>query len=213
MTLRRWLLRPLGAAACALFIYWMSAAVCMFLTSGRNMPQDTGNIDVFLVSNGIHVDLVVPVATAVADWRAAGLVRRPATRYLALSWGERDFFLNTPTWADFDPLLGLEALLWQSDVLMHVTELRAAPAGDTSRLALTPVQYRRLSGYIRRTVGQPRLLPGKGYGAADDFYVASGTYSPFVTCNEWVNRALRSAGLRAALWSPLPWGVMRRRGS
>jgi uncharacterized protein (TIGR02117 family) len=152
----------------------------------------------------------VPVANGLKDWRAENLVTRADTRYLAFGWGERDFYLNTPTWADFRFTVGMNSLLWGA-TLMHVTEW-PAPRGDVIRLTISNAQYARLVREIRAgfAPGPTRRLPGKGYGAFDNFYDGSGAYSVFMTCNQWTNRALADAGIRAAVWSPLPWGVLRR---
>ncbi len=58
--------------------------------------------------------------------------------------------------------------------------------------------------------GPVRLLPGKGYGYGDNFYEGAGAYRMFMTCNQWTNHTLADAGVRAVVWSPLPYGVMRR---
>jgi uncharacterized protein (TIGR02117 family) len=202
----RWLLRPLGAVAGTLLLYWCAAAVGMMVPVGPSEPS-RGTIPVHVASNGIHVDLVLPADNHLVDWRREGVTAGPETRYLAFSWGEEDFFLATPSWEDFRLDLGIGALLWQTDVLVHVTEMRAAPRrGQT--LLLTDSQYQRLAGYILESMGGRPRPAAPGYAAGDRFYAATGVYSPFMTCNQWANQALRAAGRRAALWSPLPLGVV-----
>ncbi|MGE0667045.1 MAG: TIGR02117 family protein [Sphingomonadales bacterium] len=210
MTARRWLVRLLGGIAGAVLLYWAVAAVAMFVPTNRDFVQTTDGIEVFLSSTGVHVDLAVPVSNQVKDWRAEGLVTRPDTAYLAFGWGERDFYLKTPTWADFRATVGMNSLLWRP-TLMHVAEW-PAPRRDAVRLSLSRLQYARLVQAIRSgfAPGPVRLLPGKGYGDRDNFYAGSGRYSMFMTCNQWTNRVLADAGIAAVLWSPLPHGVMRR---
>jgi uncharacterized protein (TIGR02117 family) len=207
----RWPLRLLGGIGCVLLLYWTVAAAVMFVPVHRNFQQAADGIEIFISSNGIHVDLILPVATTAMDWRRAGLVTYPATTHLALGWGQRDFYLKTRTWADFSLATGVKAVMWRPDTLVHVLELAAPPRGAV-RLSLSREQYGRLVRYVRASfAGQAvRRVPGAGYGRYDNFYEGAGTYNPFMTCNEWVNRALAVAGVRAALWSPLPYGVMRQ---
>jgi hypothetical protein len=42
------------------------------------------------------------------------------------------------------------------------------------------------------------------------FYEAVGPYNAFMTCNEWTGRALRHAGVRTGLWTPLSQSIMWR---
>ncbi len=43
----------------------------------------------------------------------------------------------------------------------------------------------------------------------DAFYEAKGSYSFMKTCNTWANSALKSAGQKAALWTPSDKGIFR----
>lgn len=206
----RWLVRLLGGIAGAVLLYWAVAAVAMLVPINRNFTQTPDGIEIFLSSNGVHVDLAVPVSNAIKDWRAEGIVTLPDTAYLAFGWGERNFYLQVPTWAEFRVTTGMNSLLWRP-TLMHVTELRSSRP-DAVRITISDAQYARLVRNIRGgfAPGAVRLLPGKGYGARDNFYEGAGAYSMFMTCNQWTNRALAEVGIRAVLWSPLPFGVMRR---
>src|SRR3546814_14524208 len=94
---------------------------------------------------------------------------------------------------------------------MHVMRMARPDAAepDVRRLDADLLQYHALAAYIRRSFatgpdGQPRQIPGAGYGATDAFYEAKGHYSPFRTCNERVGAALRSAPLPAGLCSEEP---------
>ncbi|MEN3951057.1 TIGR02117 family protein [Iodidimonas sp. SYSU 1G8] len=209
----RWPIRLLGAIAGTVLLYGFVAAISAFIPVNRDFRQQESGIDIFVLSNGVHVDLVLPVANHVIDWRAAGLAAGPNAVFLDFGWGEADFYLRTPTWADFDPIVGAGALLWQTDVLVHVAERTTAPRSGAVRLRLSDTQYRKLADYVRASFA-PHIIqvPGASYGYGDDFYVGRGTYTAFLTCNEWLNRGLRHAGVRAALWSPLPQGVMRQVG-
>ena len=84
-----------------------------------------------------------------------------------------------------------------------------------SAITLSRDEYRRLVAYIRAgflTDAQGRTIPvaGRGYGPTDAFYEANGTYSALHTCNEWTGGALRAAGVRTGLWTPLSASIMWR---
>ena len=86
---------------------------------------------------------------------------------------------------------------------------------DTRRIVLRPDEYRRLAAFVAarfRRDGRGRTMPvlGRGYRDNDIFYEANGGYSAILTCNEWTGRALRTAGVRTGLWTPLEQSIMWR---
>ena len=163
-------------------------------------------------NNGVHTDLIferdlLPAEfLAQFDWAAD-------YRFLAFGWGDKGFYLDTPTWAELSPTVAVRAMLLPSPTAMHVTGYRTAD----ERWAAVPVDDRQvgiLLDHIRATfdadaAGNFRIIPGESYGADDHFYEAHGNYSAIVTCNVWVNRALKKAGIRTGLWAPSSWGIMR----
>ncbi|MEM7560840.1 MAG: DUF2459 domain-containing protein, partial [Planctomycetota bacterium] len=47
-------------------------------------------------------------------------------------------------------------------------------------------------------------IEGYAYTQTDAFFEAKGNYHSLNTCNSWVGRALRSAGIKAPWFSPMP---------
>lgn len=201
--------RALGRATRAAALLLLSALVAGALVpqNPRHRPPPTG-VTIHLDSSPVHSWLVLPVAAAGHDWR-----RRlpplpdgtPAGPFISLSWGERGFFLATPTWADFDLRLALRALVAGHQTLVHVEALDS-PAGRP--IQLSEVQYRRLVAHLEAQLAEGAALPG--YGAGDLFLPARGRYSAWRTCNQWTRDALASAGVRVGRWTPLPQGLMWR---
>ena len=119
----RWLVRLLGGLAGAVLLYGLVAAAAMFIPVNRSFDQTPEGVEIFLSSNGIHADIAVPAANAVKDWRAEGIVTRGDTSYVAFGWGERDFYLKVPTWADFRLTIGLNSLLWRLRLTIRLKPL------------------------------------------------------------------------------------------
>jgi uncharacterized protein (TIGR02117 family) len=204
------LLAPIVPAA----LYLAVAAIASRTPVNDDWRESDGGITIYVQTNGVHTGVVVPANAAGVDWSrrihpgdAPGWSTTPP--WLAFGWRDRDFYLNTPTWAEFSLLRGLKAVTGQGSTLVHVDLLEDVRAGETVRpLRLTPEQYRRLSAFIDATFADRREVI-HGYGQNDVFYAARGHYSTFRTCNAWTNEALRAAGARTALWSPFDDGVMR----
>lgn len=187
---------------------------------GGAIPTNTGwrepvdGVRIQVSSNGVHTGLIVPLVAAGVDWR--DLIRPEDLadpRYagypaIEIGWGERTFYLETPTWGDVKPLTILWAGLGSDRTVMHVGHLPfPAPDADSRAITLRPAEYRRLAAFIRASFA-PRGWHRPGYFSNDAFYEARGRYSALRTCNTWTGDALRYAGVRIGAWTPFPVVVM-----
>lgn len=176
--------------------------------------QVAGGAKIHLVSNGWHVSLVLPAG----DWpRALGhgpyRVDVGDARLVAFGWGERRFYMDTRTFADIDLATGLRALAWNSDTVVHATFLDAVDESHprVRTLVVSRAQLEALNDYVRGGFAGAVPEPvGAGFGPADAFFRARGTYSPIATCNEWVGAALRHAGIPVGAWTPLSQSLLWR---
>lgn len=201
-----WLLLLIG-------LYVGLSFLLSYLPVNREQQKSTARLNqLYAHSNGVHLDLVFPIELIPATLLAQ-LPHDKNTRLLAFGWGDKGFYLDTPTWAELSPTVAVRAMLLPSPTAMHVTEHRSV--GTTwSSLPLTDAQLADLWAYINaafRTneAGQVMELVGKGYTNHDRFYEAHGNYSLFKTCNTWVNIILRRIGVKTAVWTPMDKGILR----
>ncbi|MBT9392884.1 TIGR02117 family protein [Hymenobacter sp. NST-14] len=188
----------------------------------RQFRQTPGGVPVYLVSNGFHTDVVVPLREARTgqDWlrelgQPALTARFGRARFVAFGWGNEGFYLGSMGGRLPGPGAVAGALL-PSPTLMHVNFYPTPP--DSGRyvvpLRISGAQYQRLTAYIRASFAAPDSLGARplrqatGYSAHDFFFRATGRYHALRTCNDWTNRGLRWAGLRAALKAPLAAPVL-----
>jgi uncharacterized protein (TIGR02117 family) len=189
-------------------LFLLAAAIGAIIPENARAREPAGGITIHIDSSQVHSWLILPVAAAGHDWRhrlPPFPDGRPAGPFLSLGWGEREFFLATPTWADLDPALAFRALVAGHRTLIHLDRLDA-PAGRPIRLS--DAQYRRLVAHLEAAIAPG--APLAGYGADDLFLPAHGRYSPWQTCNQWTRDALAAAGVRVGRWTPLPQGLMWR---
>lgn len=216
--IKSWMARVLIGLG-AIFAIYVLAGIGGSLIPANNgwSPPETG-ITIYVHDNGIHTGLVLPRRNAVADW--SDLVRpehladpRYASDHLLFGWGDRVFYVETPTWGDLSPATALTALIGSEGTLVHVDHVRAPePADNLRAITVTPEQYRRITTSIRAQFaldGNGASQPVTGYGRNDIFYEAEGRYSALRTCNEWTGSILRDAGVRVGLWTPFNFGLMR----
>lgn len=183
----------------------------------KNAPDE---LTIYLLSNGVHLDLVLPVRTEDKDWR--GDIPYHNTRsgdttpgYVAFGWGDKGFYLETPTWDDLTFRTAFRATFGLSTAAMHTTFYQHMKAGDDCvPVAISREQYRRLVTYISRSLktgpsGKPIVIPTEArYGNNDAFYEAKGRYHLFHTCNTWANNALKVCGQKACWWTPFDKGIL-----
>lgn len=216
-TLKR-LFRLLGKCLLAFLtatgLYVGSAWLAMFVPVNSNAPQQ-GHIAIYVQSNGVHTDLLLPLAAEGISWQHLlddfPQISPSSGDYLAFGLGERAFYIHTPAWEDLSLSVALKALFWPTASAMHVTYYAQAPSlsAQCHRLLLSKAQYKALSAYIHASFGKEAILiKNAGYGFRDNFYEAPHAYHLFYTCNDWANQGLGQAGLRAALWSPFDWGIL-----
>jgi uncharacterized protein (TIGR02117 family) len=223
---RRTLKRLLGGLAVLLalpLLYFTGALVGALIPANSGWSQARQGVTIFVRTNGVHTWIMVPAVAEGVDWRPiapASHIQDPryAGNYLAIGYGNRDFYLNTPTWGDLSPRTALAAAFGRGPSLVHVEhEWNPRPNEYQSALVLTADEYRKLAAYIRRSFdlreGRSKPLIGRGYGPADVFYEARGPYNAYRTCNEWTGEALRAAGVRTGAWTPLAESIMLRLGS
>lgn len=177
-----------------------------------------GDVDIYILSNGVHTDLVVPLRNPQMDWsQMLPIANTPAqdagAQFVGIGWGDKGFYLDTPTWADLKFSTAFKAAFWLSSSAMHTTFYRRMEEGEKCvKIRMSHDEYDRLVRYIRAkfqydAAGKPIWISGHSYGEHDSFYEAHGVYNLFYSCNTWTNNGLKQAGQRASLWALLDDGI------
>jgi uncharacterized protein (TIGR02117 family) len=214
--LRRAVRAILGWTALALGLFMLTAWIGSSIPRNPDWKETTGGVEIMVETNGVHTAIVMPLTTRHKDWREnfpAGEVAASARPYthVAVSWGEREVFLNTPTWGDLSPLTALRIVGIGGDGLLHVAHyVRPAPSDTLRPLRISIEDYRRLVAQIEAAL--PPLAGREvypGYGDWDAFYDAPGRYTWRKTCNQWTSDMLAAAGIRTGWWTPFAGGVMK----
>ncbi len=181
-------------------------------------PAENG-VTIFLDSSPVHVDLLLPVCTETIDWRAQFSgecfpdLTGPMT-HVAIGWGDKRFFIETPTWADLKGANVARALLGVSTACLHVSFTHQDHFGKEVRsVTISVAQYERLVSHVESSFrldanGKKLPIPDAAYGRQDAFFEAHGTYHCLNTCNSWVGKAIRVAGVRTAWMTPLSQQVL-----
>lgn len=187
-------------------------AVVLTASPGDPALYPAGDADshrIELVSHGWHSGLVLPRA-ALTGAGAGPALRSIATRFgtyggIEFGWGEARFYRATPTLAEFDLRLALEALFTPGgrDGVVQVVGLEQDTRASFPHSDVVPVRVSaaglarllaRLEASFRLADGQP-VAGGPGLYGPSLFYEGAGRFSYANVCNHWAARLLNAAGL------------------
>ncbi|WP_114791724.1 TIGR02117 family protein [Niabella yanshanensis] len=204
-------------------IYVLAALLIPFIPVNKNKDYRSPNdLTIYIMSNGVHTDIVVPVQTEWMGWttyiRYADTDLKDTTYgYVGIGWGDKGFYLQTPTWADLKFSTAFKAMTGLSSSAIHATFYKnIVPDSSTVAINISKEDYEDLIQFIMQRFdlddkGNSIPIPSvnDGYGDMDAFYEAKGSYNLFYTCNTWSNNALKAAHQKAALWTLLDKGIFR----
>jgi uncharacterized protein (TIGR02117 family) len=215
-------LRALCALVALPILYFLAALLLGTIPANGGWEEPKEGVRIFLRTNGVHTWIVVPKVTPEMDWRPlvpGEHLRDPrwgGADHVALGYGNRTFYLETPTWGDLTMKNAFLAAFGQGRSLMHADhDHDPQPDEYTRPLTVSREQYRRLATRIRASFQldeKGRTIPvlDRGYGGSDMFYEAVGPYTALYTCNAWTGEVLRHAGVKTGVWTPLSQSIMWR---
>lgn len=202
-----------------LVIYLLLATGAAYIPVNKNQSEyKDQNLSIYILTNGVHTDIVVPYFNEAYDWRTyldPGLTpgKQTSAQWVSFGWGDKGFYLQTPEWKDLKASVAFNAAFGLSESAMHVTYYdKLVTSDDCIEIKLNKEQYQRLCKYIlnRFDVENNKLMLVKtdqNYGLNDVFYEAKGKYSLFYTCNTWANNVLKSGNLKASLFTLWDKGI------
>lgn len=183
-----------------------------------NSNPKAGDIPIYINSNGVHTDIVVPIKNEVKDWTKELLYTHTKSgdsiaSFVAFGWGDKGFYLETPQWSDLKASTAAVAAFHLGTSAMHTQFYKQLKEdNECVKIMITKEDYAALVQYISDSfqlddAKKIRWIEGHAYNTHDAFYEANRKYSLFYTCNTWANNALKAANQKAALWTPSDTGI------
>ncbi|MDX2361285.1 MAG: TIGR02117 family protein [Crocinitomicaceae bacterium] len=175
-----------------------------------------GDICIYVQSNGIHTDICMPTETEEMNWLEfipADDYNGDSYEYVSIGWGDKGFFLNTPTWAELKVSTALNAAFLPSTTAMHVWYDEEPEIGETcKKVWISKLAYKHMVFFVKNSFrlkdGKVDLISNSGYTDHDNFYEAYHSYHLFRTCNRWTNNALKSANVKTGIFALFPDGIL-----
>lgn len=200
-------------AIISLFLLYGFAAILLSAFGTNRADSGNNSQTIFLTTNGVHLDIII-AKEDLDENLLIGLAHSSHENYFAFGWGDEDFYLNTPNWSDLSFKTAFKAVFLKGQSLVHLTRYQQ-PQADWVAVSLSPEELHRVNqllfeSFQTDSLGNKMLLVGKGYTYYDDFYKAKGSYSLFKTCNTWANAIFKKSGLKACLWTPFDFPLLRK---
>lgn len=204
---------------CTFLLIYLIAAFTFSRIAVNKNAQTKEEVTIYILSNGVHTDIVVPVKNEVINWsnwvKFENTIGNDSTaKFVAFGWGDKGFYLETPTWAELKFSVAFRAAFALSSSAIHTTFYSKLSENEKCKLLKISVSdYEKLVSFILGSF--QKSIEGKlihiqtnaVYGSNDAFYEANGRYSLFHTCNTWANNGLKACGQKACFWTPFDTGI------
>ena len=221
LRLAGWTLGSLaGAIILIVALFFIAAWIGSAIPRNSGWAEAESGIPIMVETNGIHTGIVMPIVTPVKDWRetfpsaAEPMEEGMRPTHVSVGWGDREVFLNVPTWGDLKASTAARIATQGGPAVMRVGHYYRPPGGPNHRwVILREREYARLVAQVE--AGLPPIDDPADRVSHDSFdpqarvYDSSGHYTLGNTCNQWVGDTLAAAGIEMGVWTPLAGGVMK----
>lgn len=204
-----------------IFLYVIIAYLLSIITIEKEADAKP-EVEIFILTNGVHTDIVMPVKSEQMDWSQQIQFKNTQAadstyHYIAMGWGDKGFYLETPEWSDLKASVAFKAASGLSTTAIHATYYKKMKLGsDCKSMLISKEQYQRLITYITNSFKKDAsgnfipIITDANYGKTDAFYEANGSYSIFKTCNSWANTGLKTCGQKCCLWTATDSGIFSK---
>jgi uncharacterized protein (TIGR02117 family) len=167
----------------------------------------------------IHTNILLPTKNDVFDWHQylaiekVGIDAAKDYNYLSFGWGDRDFYMSTPTLADVKLSTTFRALFVPTPSVMYIQGYQKIPQNlEVKCVQVNKNDYLQLVKYIQAGFevdkSGRKIRIGNGHTTNAGFYAAMGSYSILRNCNSWAAEALRKADINTPFWDGLSSAIV-----
>lgn len=191
-----------------IFLY-ISTAYLFSLFPSKSTASNNKDKNVYLLYDDVHSDLAFNLEEVSEEWiKNLPLVKNKTRGYIAFGWGDKETYLNTPTWDNLKTSTALKALFIKTPSLMHVSYYHDI-------IYFTGVKVIKIDKNQSQTIKESIFKSFnfkekwyKGYGKNDIFYTSPYKYTLFNTCNAWTGETLRDANVSMSYWTPFTHNII-----
>lgn len=196
-------------------LYFATAYILTLLPANRSFKQDQAGIPLYILSNGVHVDIAFPRMHSNLNWAdhfdfSSFKTAEQKINYYSFGWGDKAFFLETPTWDDLKMKNVTRALMIPSKSAMRFTVYQQEPMLNDKRkkIMISKDQLLKMEKFILEQfnlVNNSAVLIDccRAPGTDHNYYESNDSYHALRTCNNWANEVLIEGGIKTSRWAPI----------
>jgi len=195
----------------ASIIIYLSTAYAMTLFPKEGTTNCKKDREVYLLYNAMHTDIVIEVKEIeiTLKEKIQNIIQERKKGYISFGWGDKETYLNTPTWNKLSLLTSMKALFLNTPSVMHVEYLsNIHPYKMVKKIEVSKKQLMLIERNILKSFEKDNDEYFRGYGKDDLFYPSPYSYNLFKTCNTWTGELLREANLSMSYWTPLSSNII-----
>jgi uncharacterized protein (TIGR02117 family) len=192
-------------------LYFLTAYLLVFLPTTKEEKEQKRDEDIYILYDTMHSDILLNIKSLNNKKLTIQLRTFINKRegYLAFGWGDKETYLNTPTWNDIKISTSLKALFINTHSLMHVSYIsNIKKYKNIKKLKISKEQLAVLEKSILKSFNLELSTYYQGYGRDDFFYPSVYKYNLFNTCNTWTGDRLREANVSMSYWTPLSSNII-----
>ena len=193
-----------------LILYISIAFGLSFFTTHPEIKENKEQT-IYILYSSMHSDIVINLEKSVLPWKKylPELLKSKNKGFISFGWGDKETYLNTPTWNDLKLSTALNALFINTPSLMHVTYLKTIHRFKYLKaIEITKEQHKQLEENILKSFGNEIKIYQKGYRYNDKFYDSEDKYNIINTCNTWTGKSLYDANISVSRWTPFSYNVI-----
>jgi uncharacterized protein (TIGR02117 family) len=181
------------------FIFFFLNTSPHFSVSGYS-PNNSSNYQIYFIKQNWHTAIVFDVNDLDSQtFREFNYFKD--YRMIDIGWGDEEFY----QYPGFDSGLAFKALFYATPSTLRVEGINLSKeeyfnlSEIVIELVITDEQFKKICDYINKTfleddAGNTSILSRSGAGKII-FYKANGSYHLFNTCNTWLAKGLKEAGI------------------
>jgi len=189
-------------------LYFITAFLFSYFPSSSTTLHNSEKV-IYLSYNDTHSDIILSLQQVPPKYHHFfETIHQNKKGYFLFGWGDKETFLNTPTWDDLQVSTALKALFINTPSVMHVqyfSTLKRLRHVKSIQLSNEQVEH------VIQNIFSSFDFSKKayhGYGRNDLFYNSPYPYNLFNTCNTWTGDQLRHAGVSMSYWTPLSSNII-----
>jgi uncharacterized protein (TIGR02117 family) len=192
-------------------IYISSAYILALFPKKSPLSLDKKTKTIYILYDNMHSDIIINIEESKYNWQKIlpRLIQNRTKGYIAFGWGDKETYLNTPTWSDLKTSTALKALFLNTPSLMHVVYYRRVDRFRYIKpIKVSTAQRDEIERRVLKSFGKKIVFKKRVKGYSNIFYNSPYRYNLIDTCNTWTGNILRESNVTMSYWTPFSFNVI-----